>query len=227
MYFSFLQPESIERPNPEPTTGKPNSKSTYPKLQIPKSKITDQQYAVHASIKDDLARAGTQYDLLQARLPLPLGGCGLGDSTRLSQSAYWVSWADCLRGKLQTFPVVGTRTLHQLSLAPALPPAAINPALAPSVTEVEQAGRFCEASGWQERPSWPDLAAGLRPPQEPSNTEALGEWQHGGQYHSTWHVSEVFASLLGDLAWPRTRRNAAVHPKSCLFPVADPSRQFG
>ena len=53
------------------------------------------------------------------------------------------------------------------------------------ILHAEYAGTWCEAQGWASRPTWADLAAGLRPP-TPEPTEAeLGEWQHGWQYHAS------------------------------------------
>ena len=42
--------------------------------------------------------------------------------------------------------------------------------------------------GWTERPTWNDIANGLRPPRPPDPMEdplTLGEWAHGWQFHAS------------------------------------------
>lgn len=94
----------------------------------------------------------------QSKLPLRLGGCGLRSSLRVSSAAYWASWADSLRGICERFPDVGNRTVGHLTTLQATP----FPGLAPRcILQVELAGTWCESQGWDSRPTWADLAAGL------------------------------------------------------------------
>jgi hypothetical protein len=105
--------------------------------------------------------------------------------------------------------------LHHLT---AVQSAAV-PAIAPRcILQVELAGTFCEADGWANRPTWVDLAAGLRPPR-PDNTEAeLGEWRHGWQYHASENLEKNAQHQLKQLlALPSTRRNAACAGKARLL----------
>ena len=151
----------------------------------------------------------------QARLPLRLSGCGLRNSLRTSSAAYWASWADCLKGICDRFPAIGARVLHRLNVTQAAPDPNIT--TFQCIQDVELAGRWCDARGWEERPSWIDLAAGLRPPTPPPEELHLGEWQHGWQYHASnaaerWEFNE----LLQALAFSQLRRNAASAGKARL-----------
>ena len=87
----------------------------------------------------------------------------------------------------------------------------------------EQAGKTCVRDGWQERPLWVDLAAGLRPPEPPQDESTLGEWQHGWQFHGSNAMErKAFAQLLQELAWPSVRINAAATGKARLHSCRGP-----
>ena len=83
----------------------------------------------------------------------------------------------------------------------------------------EHAGIICEALWWTERPAWPDLVAGARPPEPPLTDEPLlGEWQHGWQYHASSAIERTaHAHLLRELALPSRRRNAISAGKSRVY----------
>eukprot|EP00959_Pyramimonas_sp_CCMP1952_P224218 4688369-Pyramimonas_sp.AAC.1 len=52
----------------------------------------------------------------------------------------------------------------------------------------ELAGKACEDGGWANRPTWHDIATGLRPPEPPDPMDtplSLGEWAHGWQFHAS------------------------------------------
>ena len=105
--------------------------------------------------------------------------------------------------------------LHHLTASQS----AARPQQAPRcILHAEYAGTWCEAQGWASRPTWADLAAGLRPP-TPEPTEAeLGEWLHGWQYHASNAAEKrEHASLMRALALTSTRRNAASTGKARLF----------
>ena len=141
--------------------------------------------------------------------------CGLRSSTRTSPAAFWASWADCLPGICQRYPAVGNRMLAHLTAAQAEQ----RPAGVPRcILQVELAGTWCEVHGWTNRPTWADLAAGVRPPNpEPEDTE-LGEWQHGWQYFASNAAEKSEQEgLKQELALPSTRRNAAATGKARLF----------
>eukprot|EP00959_Pyramimonas_sp_CCMP1952_P256720 5363332-Pyramimonas_sp.AAC.1 len=46
----------------------------------------------------------------------------------------------------------------------------------------EDAARNCTNTGWTERPTWVEVAAGMRPPERPPTENVLGEWQNGWQF---------------------------------------------
>ena len=90
--------------------------------------------------------------------------------------------------------------------------------------EAELAGRRCERAGWPDRPAWLDLAAGTRPPNPDPDEAALGEWVHGWQYHSNYHLEQHEAEdLERTLVLPSTRSNAACLGKTRLQSCKGPS----
>jgi hypothetical protein len=143
----------------------------------------------------------------QAELPIRLGGCGNRSCSRTSHTAYWASWADLVRGLCRRYPGIGSPMLHHLTVTQA----ARFPTVLPRyMLQVELAGTFFKANGWNSRPAWVDLAAGPRPP-VPNPTEVvLGEWRHGWQYHASRGLeNEAQSQLKQLLALPSTRRNTA------------------
>ena len=87
------------------------------------------------------------------------------------------------------------------------------------ILQAEHAGTWCEAQGWAERPTWADLAAGLRPPVITADATELGEWQHGWQYFaSNASATAEWEHLMRTLALPSTRVNAVSSGKlSCTL----------
>ena len=168
-----------------------------------------------ASWDADLHKMSYEACANQAQLPLRLGGCGLRNSTRTAHAAYWASWADSLQGLCQRYPGIGSRMLRHLTTVQA----ATFPAAAPRcILQAELSGTFCEASGWDSRPGWADLAAGLRPPQPDMTQAELGEWRHGWQFHAGDGIERHAQSELKQLlALPSTRRNAACAGKARLL----------
>jgi hypothetical protein len=172
----------------------------------------------------DTTLHGVEYDtwIRQARLPLRMGGCGLRDSSAVRRAAYWASFADALPDLMQRFPQSGGEMLHYLTAAQAHDE---NEALLGPVClmEAELAGKWCSGQGWDARPLWVDLAAGLRPPDNDNTVQALGEWKHGWQFHASDVVSQRLREvLIHDLSGPSYRINAATPGKARLRSCSGP-----
>ena len=91
--------------------------------------------------------------------------------------------------------------------------------------EAEMAGKWCQARGWNERPLWIDIAAGLRPPDLAVCGSDLGEWRHGWQFHASDAIAKAsWNILMHELAAPSFRQNAATTGKSrvrsCMGPYS-------
>ena len=174
----------------------------------------------------DCSLHGISFDtwVRQAKLPLRLGGCGLRDSCSLRFAAFWASWSDCLPDIIRRFPATGQDMLRHLTASQATDDEDILPG--PScLVQADLAAKWCRRQGWNDRPLWIDLAAGLRPPELPTNTTALGEWGHGWQFHSSDAAAKVSKTILmHELSAPSFRSNAATAGKSrmrsCTGPFA-------
>jgi hypothetical protein len=107
------------------------------------------------------------------RLPLRAGGLGLRSAVRVAPAAYWASWADCL-------PMIQARhpNLAQLFVRALEGGSAAEPCL----QELLQSRAQLVWEGFEDCPTWPQLAAGRRP-QQPENAEPgePGEWPRGWQ----------------------------------------------
>jgi len=140
---------------------------------------------------------------------------------RVSPAAYWASWGDSLPILMRRFPAIGAQMVAQLMQVAADMDAS---GAALCLCEAELAGRRCELAGWPDRPAWLDLAAGTRPPNPDPDEAALGEWVHGWQYHSNYHLEQHEAEdLERTLALPSTRSNAACLGKTRLQSCKGPS----
>ena len=155
--------------------------------------------------------------VLQAQLPLRLGGMGLRNSERTSTAAYWASWADVLPGLVRKFPALGRNILHHLTAAQ------MGMQSGPQcLVAAERAGQHLDTNGWGDRLTWTNLAAGERPP-EPPEAVNLGEWRHGWQFWASDVLErQGHAELLRTLALPSTRRNAASAGKARIYSCTGP-----
>ena len=88
-----------------------------------------------------------------AGMPLVLGGLGLRSAVRLSRSAFWASWADCLPMVLSRHRDVATRFVVNLEGAPDTPSLGAAASAMWSLTGTVGFGP----------PSWRALAEGARP----------------------------------------------------------------
>ena len=117
-----------------------------------------------------------------AGMPLILGGLGLRSAVRLSRSAFWASWADCLPMVLSRHHEVAVRFVVNLEGAP----------------DTQSLGAAAAAM-WSlrgtmgfEPPSWRALAEGARPgPVEPEDIEP-GSVRRGWQHEASSHVDRHF-----------------------------------
>ena len=127
---------------------------------------------------------------------LILGGLGLRSAVRLSRSAFWASWADCLPMVFSRHYEVAVRFLVSLEGAP----------------DTQSLGAAAAAM-WSLRgtmgfkpPSWRALAEGARPgPVEPEDLEpgsVRRGWQHEAASHADRHFRE---HVLFDRLLPRDR----------------------
>ena len=83
---------------------------------------------------------------------------------------------------------------------------------------VELAGKYYIRTGFSNKSTWADLAAGSLPPNRDDET-ILGEWQHGWQYYvSNQAETNEFNIVLADSALPKTRANATSTDKSRIRP---------
>ena len=152
----------------------------------------------------------------QARLPLRLGGCGLRNSNRTSHAAYWASWADCMPDLIKRFPHIRHELVGEFAALQALDADEPHGGTA-CVVAAEMAGKWCQEHGWTARPLWVDIANGTRPPERASGDVALGEWQHGWQFHASAPAEQkAWDALLLELAPHTTRSNAASAGKARL-----------
>ena len=86
-------------------------------------------------------------------MPLVLGGLGLRSACRVSQPAYWASWADALHVIHNRHPEVAAQLVTALEDEPELR----------SLCAAERARRDVEGVMGFEPPSWQAAAAGARP----------------------------------------------------------------
>ena len=182
--------------------------------------VTDlfrQLFGIPSEVQFDNGVHSTTYNTViqQAVLPQRLAGCGLRSSERTAFAAFWASWADSLGVIRERFPTIGLRI--QMALGELSGPLAATDGL-PCLRAAEAAGRHCDESGWETRPSWDELANGLRAPQpQPEDSASLGEWPHGWQYHASNALEQAaLASVKRDLALPSRRVNAQAVGKSRL-----------
>ena len=137
------------------------------------------------------------------------GGCDLRDSVRIAPVTYWGSWADAIHGINTRFPIIGSRIIATLSGY-----LGSNDTL----DEARQAASCCESNGWTSRPSWSDLAQGLRPPIPEITDDVIGEWVHGWQFDANQQNEAVsFERLLATLCFPSYRSNAKSPNKARIF----------
>jgi len=141
--------------------------------------------------KDDVSNESLHMPRLVASLPGGLGGLGLRSAQRTAAAAYWAGWADALSVLQTRRPVETARFLRHLEDDSIPAPACLEAA--------RQAAATLDREGWNERPSWKDLAAGIRPPV--GNETSLGFWSPGWQHHSSlaretfFRETVVFPSL--------------------------------
>ena len=140
-------------------------------------------------------------------------------SGQTAYAAYWARWADVLPSLIRKCPSIGRNILYHLTAS-----AAGSTTVPQCLADAEQAGAHCAGYGWNDRPVWADLAAGIRPPEPPENDgPLLGEWRHGWQYVASNPLQHTsFSDLRRSLALPSQRANATSTGKSRLYSCAGP-----
>ena len=106
-----------------------------------------------------------------ASTPMKFGGLGLRSVQRISEAAYWASWADCLPMIQQRHPRIAALFVAQLS---GQPHTTFLRAASEAPIHLARAGFVA--------PTWDALALDARPPpREPEDVEPGGVrrgWQH-------------------------------------------------
>ena len=102
-----------------------------------------------------------------------LGGLGLRSAERMSQAAFWASWADALHMLDQRLPRVTEQIVT--ALTEGVPGEGC-------LAELAAAASSLDRDGFVSRPSWVELRSGVRPM---SYTAEPGEWPHGWQYYAS------------------------------------------
>ena len=109
-----------------------------------------------------------------AFLPVVHGGLGLRSSTLLSPAAYWAAWADILPTMAEREPELAERVVQELES---------DDSRIASVAQAMAAERTVTRAEFPLKPSWRELAAGVRPPDPaPAYDEEPGQWPHGWQF---------------------------------------------
>eukprot|EP00959_Pyramimonas_sp_CCMP1952_P200441 4192413-Pyramimonas_sp.AAC.1 len=80
---------------------------------------------------------------------------GLRSSTNTAKAAYWASWADVLQQLTIRFPDVARNIVYRLTTLQAGGHGGPE-----CLVATEAAGHQCDAAGWRDRPTWPDLPGG-------------------------------------------------------------------
>ena len=158
------------------------------------------------------AALGTDRILDSARriafLPIVQGGLGLRSSALLSPAAYWAAWADVLPIIVDRVPALGEHALQELeSGASQVRCVAQAAAAETTVTRPE----------FPQKPTWRELAAGIRPP-EPIDAfdDEPGQWPHGWQFYAslgliTYHREHAVLPSLDGAAQARVRSQSGAH----------------
>ena len=135
----------------------------------------------------DLAGSEAERDRarLLASLPMRMGGLGLRSAVRCSLAAYWASWADALSMIHKRNPAVAD--MVELAMVNNVFPEE------GCLSELARATDQLDREGFVERPSWPELRRGRRPPE--SASQEPGEWQHGWQYWASSASDKHFRKI--------------------------------
>ena len=120
-----------------------------------------------------------------ASLPMRLGGLGMRSAGRMSQAAYWASWADAHFMIHQRLPQLAQQFVTALSGLP-LGEGCLG--------ELQNAAISLDHQGFVNRPTWTELRLGKRPP-EVDCTEP-GEWSHGWQFHASSSSEHFFRKTV-------------------------------
>ena len=112
-----------------------------------------------------------------AFLPVVQGGLGLRSSALLSPAAYWAAWADMLPTLVERVPDLAEQVLQELESGDSR---------IVSVAQAAAADQAVTRAEFPLKPTWRELAAGVRPPDPaPAYDEEPGQWPHGWQFYAS------------------------------------------
>ena len=127
-----------------------------------------------------------------ASLPLGRGGLGLRMATLISPAAYWAGWADSMPTISARLPILARKLTAQLGseIDLADPPHRDRTC----VDDAVEASAVLHADGWEDKPDWIDLEAGLTAPTPAATAETIGQWAHGWQYYASQARWEAYVN---------------------------------
>ena len=150
-------------------------------------------------------------------------GLGLRSAVDAAPSAYWASWADCLRAIRARAPLAADRLVQAL-LQSATETAA-------PLAAARHAAAYLREQGY-DAPSWASLQQGQPPPGHSDRDfgDFLRGWQHGASLASDKRALEVHLShldaasraLLLSQAGPHAARAFTAFPTSAELTVTSP-----
>ena len=121
-----------------------------------------------------------------ASMPLVLGGLGLRSACRVSQPAYWASWADALHVIHNRHPEVAAQLVTALDDEPE----------SRFLCAAERARRDVDGVMGFEPPSWQAAAAGARPEAREPDLYEPGTVRQGWQHEASSRVEQHFRASL-------------------------------
>ena len=130
-------------------------------------------------------------------MPLSLGGLGLRSASRLSESAFWASWADCMEMIRHRHPEVAGQLVDQLEGFPDTPVLEAAAAAARSLTGVM--GFAPHGTRWQQEP-------------DPNRSQrSLRSAKAVGSMRLRPGLTECFVMLISSVSWTTQSSPCCVH----------------
>ena len=112
-----------------------------------------------------------------AFLPVVHGGLVLRSSALLSPAAYWAASADILPTMAERVPDLAERIVQELESGDSR---------IASVAQAVAAEHAVTRAEFPLKPTWREVAAGVRPPDPaPMYEEEPGQWPHGWQFYAS------------------------------------------
>ena len=133
------------------------------------------------SVPPELQQSGRRI----AQLPSRMGGLGIRSGVRLAPAAYWASWADSLAMIQKRNPRIAENILRALE----------GNSQDGCLYELASAAHVLRREGYNDLPSWADLANGKRPPRLPQGIDAV-ERTPGWQYFASSQLDRTERTRL-------------------------------